>query len=173
MSVCQDPIMLINCSRTSSTHCEFCCLVTSGLRITQLLQSMCNMLLTAPSFNLESSECSSPVIRKCTVVSQLYSISMQGKQNRLKKGVKYVFLCLCVTCSSPSTSALTGPPHILLSLSGRKCSRQLGGSVWCSTSLSCLAVVWPCAVSVCLFQLPFWETLLWMRRTCDHLKWTE
>lgn len=25
----------------------------------------------------------------------------------------------------------------------------------------------------CLFQLPFWETLLWTRRTCECLKWRE
>lgn len=43
------------------------------------------MLLTVPSYNLESSECSSPVIQKCTVVSQLFFYFDAGKTEQAKE----------------------------------------------------------------------------------------
>lgn len=73
----------------------------------------------------------------------LFLFHCEQRVNRAESRKEWsLYFYMCVTCSRPSTSALTGPPCSLLSLSGRKSSRQPGGSDWCSILWSFLTVVW-------------------------------
>lgn len=149
-------ITFINCSRTLRHTEKSHRLETSGFQSSQSCQGLGLWVCTLPlqaKFNMLLHF--HPIIwsplrwfilwsKHAELFYDSISILLQGnestEQNQERNGLYILYMR--ITCSRPSTSPLNCPPYILLSPSGRKRLRQLGGSDGCFIILSCPTACW-------------------------------